>query len=331
MAIFSDVFVDVTRYGTKIPQEDYLPAGLYQIIDQGQNEIAGYSNNPDGLFTDVPAIIFGDHTRVLKYVDKPLFLGADGVKLLKAKDENANYKYLYYALCSVRIPDTGYNRHFKWLKEAEIPLPDANAQAQIAAVLDNVNASIALRKRQLVKLDELVKARFVEMFGDPAQAENKWQVSTFGDEFYITSGGTPNTKNPAYWEHGTIPWIGSNMCQDKIVFQNDGKHITKEGLAHSSAKVFESGTVLVALVGATIGKTALLRFATATNQNVAAIDVNANKDFTSEYVYYHLQFLYPKFQELGNGTFKMANQTFIRALPILCPPYELQVEFSDFM
>ena len=121
------------------------------------------------------------------------------------------------------------------------------------------------------------------------------------------------------------------MCQDNIVFQNDGKYITTEGLAHSSAKVFESGTVLVALVGATIGKTALLRFPTATNQNVAAIDVNKNKNFTSEYVYYHLQFLYPKFQELGNGTFKMANQAFIRELLILCPPHELQVEFSDFI
>ena len=219
----------------------------------------------------------------------------------------------------------------KELLNKTIPLPSLAEQKRIASVIGTIDNLIALHKRQLAKLDELVKARFVEMFGNPVQPESKWRVSTFGDEFHITSGGTPDTKNSAYWEHGTISWIGSNMCQDEIVFQNDGKYITTEGLAHSSAKVFESGTVLVALVGATIGKTALLRFSTATNQNVAAIDVNKNKNFTAEYVYYQLQFLYPKFQELGNGTFKMANQAFIRELPILCPPHELQVEFSDFI
>ena len=122
MAKFTDVFVDVTKDGHKIPKEDYLQEGAHPIIDQVQEYIAGYSNESDKLYTDVPAIIFGDHTRIIKYVDRPCFLGADGVKLLKAKDANSNYKYLFYALCHAQIPNTGYNRHFKWLKEVEIKL-----------------------------------------------------------------------------------------------------------------------------------------------------------------------------------------------------------------
>lgn len=93
MAKFTEIFDDVTKRGTKIPTNQYLEYGTYPIIDQGQSEIAGYTNEINGLFTDVPAIIFGDHTRIIKYVDTPCFLGADGVKLLKTKDTRANYKY----------------------------------------------------------------------------------------------------------------------------------------------------------------------------------------------------------------------------------------------
>lgn len=140
MGKFLDVFEDVTKKGKKIPTDEYLEDGLFPIIDQGQSFISGYRNEEDGLFTDVPAIIFGDHTRIIKYVDKPFFLGADGVKLLKAKDKNINYKYLYYALCSAKIPDTGYNRHYKWLKEVEIPIPSKEEQQKIAATLDKVTS-----------------------------------------------------------------------------------------------------------------------------------------------------------------------------------------------
>lgn len=61
----------------------------------------------EGLFKDVPVIIFGDHTRIVKYVEMPFFIGADGVKILKSKIDNANYKYLYYALKNAKIPNTG--------------------------------------------------------------------------------------------------------------------------------------------------------------------------------------------------------------------------------
>lgn len=176
MARFADIFLDVTKDGHKIPKENYLPQGKYPIIDQGQEYIAGYSDESAGLYKDVPAIIFGDHTRIIKYVDTPCFLGADGVKLLKAKDTDANYKYLYYALSHARIPNTGYNRHFKWLKEVDIRLPNKNEQQCIVKILDKLSDLISLRKQQLAKLDELVKARFVEMFGDPIGNPLKWDT-----------------------------------------------------------------------------------------------------------------------------------------------------------
>ena len=217
------------------------------------------------------------------------------------------------------------------LKSVEIECPTLENQRHITSEFDRIISIVRLRQQQLQKLDELVKARFVEMFGDPMTDISKWSTSTIGEQFNVTSGGTPATGEKAYWENGTIPWIGSNMCQDTILSGNDGKFITEEGYTHSSAKWFHKGTVLVALVGATIGKTALLRFDTTTNQNIAAIDVNNNVAFSSEFVFYHMQMLYSKFMEIGSGKFKMANQGFIRQLPLICPPIELQDQFATFV
>ena len=152
MKPFDDVFVDCTKLGTKIKTEEYHETGKHIIIDQGQSEIAGYTDLDNGLVEDVPVIIFGDHTRVIKYVDKPFFLGADGVKVLRSKYKDANYKYLYYALKYVKIPNTGYNRHFKWLKEVKITYPNSEKQSEIVSTLDKLQSIITHRKQHLEKL-----------------------------------------------------------------------------------------------------------------------------------------------------------------------------------
>ena len=119
------------------------------------------------------------------------------------------------------------------------------------------------------------------------------------------------------------------MCQNQIIYENDGKYITKEGLEHSSAKLYHKGFVLVALVGATIGKVALLGFETTTNQNIAGINVPNNKDYTSLFIYYLIQSLYYMFENIGEGKFKMANLSFIRSLPIIKPLLTLQQQFAS--
>ena len=167
MKKFNEKFIDKTKYGEKIQTSEYEKQGKHIIVDQGQAEIAGYTNREEGLFNEVPVIIFGDHTRLIKYIDEPFFLGADGVKVLRSKEKNANYKYLYYALKSAKIPNTGYNRHFKWLKDVEINYPDSVKQEKIVDILDRVSDVIEKRKAELSYLDTLIKARFVEMFGDP--------------------------------------------------------------------------------------------------------------------------------------------------------------------
>ena len=252
--------------------------------------------------------------------------------------ELVNNKYLYWFLKhnTAYLNSLGRGATFKEISKSivssiEINLPSLEEQQRVVDNIEKISTIITLRKKEISILDDLIKARFIELFGDPMTDVSKWSASTIGEQFNVSSGGTPATGEKAYWENGTIPWIGSNMCQDTMLSENDGKFITEEGYAHSSAKWFHKGTVLVALVGATIGKTALLRFDTTTNQNIAAIDVTQNAAFSSEFVFYHMQMLYSKFMEIGSGKFKMANQCFIRQLPLICPPIELQEQFAAFV
>ena len=251
MARFSDVFEDVTKEGRKIPKEKYLTKGQYPIIDQGQEYIAGYSDEESGLYQDVPAIIFGDHTRIIKYIDTPFFLGADGVKLLKSKIPNANYKYLYYALCSAKIPDTGYNRHYKWLKEAEIPIPSDTIQQNVVAVLDKTSELISMRKQQLAKLDELVKARFVEMFEN-----DTYPLFRLGDVCSKITDGTHKT--PIYFDNGVRFISAKNIVDGELDF-SDIKHISEQEYAEIQKRCqTEAGDILLSKSGS-LGSTAILK------------------------------------------------------------------------
>ena len=247
-----------------------------------------------------------------------------------------NSRYLAYALLSIRkqlefianapvVPIINK----KSFSKIHIGYPPKPTQLSIVSELDKLNELIRIKKEQLKDYDTLAQSIFYEMFGDPVVNEKGWEVKTFGECFSIGAGGTPSTKVKEYWDNGTIPWIGSNMCQNCIITETDGKFITEEGLTHSSTKLLAPGTVLVALVGATIGKVGLLRIETCTNQNVAFIKVQETETFTSEFVYYHLIGLYGEFMKTGQGNFKMANQGFIKLLPISLPPLPLQHSFAQ--
>ena len=213
---FEEVFIDKTRYGTKIKTDEYCKSGKHIIVDQSQNAIAGFTDLDSGLFTDVPAIIFGDHTRVIKYVDEPFFLGADGTKILRSNICNANYKYLYYALKNARIPNTGYNRHFKWLKEIEIQYPDEKTQNNIVSLLDKVLYVINLRKDELQKLDDLIRARFIELFGDPQRNPHGYKHTKLSDIATYYNGLTYKPENVA--TEGTIVLRSSNIQNSQLDF-----------------------------------------------------------------------------------------------------------------
>lgn len=163
---FTDVFKDETGGNVKTLQSDFLPTGAYPIVDQGKELVAGYTNDSTRLCkSKSPVIIFGDHTKCLKFVDFPFCLGADGTKILRPKIE-ADPKYLFHFLRTIFIPDAGYSRHFKYLKKSAVFLPSFEEQKRIAAILDQADSLRRLRQRTIDRLHSLRQAIFYEMFPD---------------------------------------------------------------------------------------------------------------------------------------------------------------------
>ena len=264
----------------------------------------------------------------------PMYCNQGFKNLVCGKDLINDYVYWFLKHNTDYLNSLGTGATFKEIskkvvEQIPIPVPPIAEQEKIVAELDCLSGIIEKKKQQLKELDNLAQSIFYEMFGDPVENDKGWEVKTYGSEFQISSGGTPDTKNNLYWDNGDISWIGSNLCHDEIIYKNDGKYITKDGFDNSSAKEYKSGYVLVALVGATIGRTALLRFNTTTNQNVAGINVPANDNFVPEFIFYHLQKLYELFMGIGNGKFKMANLRFIRELPLIVPSLSLQQDFAS--
>ena len=129
-------------YTNKILKSDFLPKGKYPIIDQSENFIAGYWNNEQDLFkVDKPVVIFGDHTRIFKFVNFDFVIGADGTKILLPNNK-WNSKFFFYLLKSLEINNLGYSRHFKELKVKKIPLPPLEVQEEIVKELDSYQAVI---------------------------------------------------------------------------------------------------------------------------------------------------------------------------------------------
>ena len=338
MKAFDEVFVDKTKYGTKVKTDEYRGKGRNIIIDQGQKLVAGYTDLEDGIFDDVPAIIFGDHTRIIKYVERPFFLGADGIKVLKSKIDNANYKYLYYALKSAKIPNTGYNRHFKWLREVNIRYPSVEEQKKIVSILDKVSCIIENRKVELEKLDDLIKARFVEMFGDPVANPMRWPVKKLKElVVQVNSGNTPKGGSEVYVDEGITFFRSQNVWKDRLEM-NDIAYIDEETHASMRRSSLKHGDILMTKTGrintenSSLGRAALyLGEDDAANVNGHVYFIRLKPSVNNRFI---LRILVSnEYRDLirnvcvGGIDKRQLNKDHIEEFPIICPPDELVDEY----
>ncbi len=148
----------------KLQSSDYLSTGKFPVIDQSQSLICGWTNDASGLITNVPVIIFGDHTCVLKYIDFPFVQGADGVKILSSK-EGFNPQFVYQAFASNPVKQDGYKRHFSDFKEKTYFFPNTpNEQQKIASCLSSLDDLIAAESAKVEALKDHKKGLMQQLF-----------------------------------------------------------------------------------------------------------------------------------------------------------------------
>jgi type I restriction enzyme S subunit len=247
---FLEAVSDESRGHTKVKQSDYLSEGALAVVDQGQELVGGFTDVEHAASrVQLPAIIFGDHTRAMKFIDFPFAVGADGVKVLKARP-GVDSRYLYRYLQTVQLTDGGYSRHFKYLKEIDVPLPPIEEQRRIAAVLDAADDLRTRRREALAKLDTLTQAIFIDMFGDPAANPQQWPRRPLREVSVKFSDGPfgSNLKSDHYQDSGIrvvrLQNIGTGHFVNEVA-----AYISEDHFATLSKHECRPGDVLVATLG----------------------------------------------------------------------------------
>jgi type I restriction enzyme S subunit len=161
---FGNVLRKLNSKDYQIPTAEYQTTGILPVVDQGKDVVVGFSDREDKRFRCPTGgvIVFGDHTCIVKFVDFDFVVGADGTQILAA---NAGHSARFHAFDLQRrgIQSTGYNRHFKFLKERYFVAPRLEEQTAIAEVLSDMDAEIAALERRLAKTRALKQGMMQEL------------------------------------------------------------------------------------------------------------------------------------------------------------------------
>lgn len=184
----SDAVINITITDKKIPQKEYLSEGAYPVFDQGQDYIGGYSDNKGKLVDcELPVLVFGDHTRVVKFVNQPFAPGADGIKVLQPQHFfNARLLEYFTRYIATHLTNHGYARHYQHLVKSIIPFPPVNEQHRIVAKIDELFSELdkgienlkTARAQLKVYRQALLKHAFEGKLSAQWRAENSDKLET---------------------------------------------------------------------------------------------------------------------------------------------------------
>lgn len=218
----------------------------------------------------------------------------------------------------------------KCVAEYPVPVLNRKKQDEIVNILDKCKFVIDSRKRELLELDNIIKARFVEMFGSIHESTG-YPYLALKDLSDVISGGTPSRGKAEFWNNGTIPWVKTTELKNNVITDVD-EYITEEGLVNSSAKLVPAGTILVAMYGQgkTRGMTAYLDIEASTNQACACILPSDKIDSMFMWKYFELS--YDKLRSLAQGAGQPnLNGNMIKNFKVLVPPIEMQKSYVNFV
>jgi len=282
----------------QILSSEIQPTGRYPVVDQGQSFISGYSDAAERVIhEDLPLVIFGDHTRCLKYVDFPFILGADGTKVLKPKEELFDTKFFYHALMSLDIPNRGYNRHYALLKEKKIPRPGIPEQRKISTVLGLVQRAMEESERLLALTTELKKTLLHKLFTESLRGEPQkqteigpvpvsWEVKPL--EELVEDAAQVNMHSDSLRE---IRYIDvSSISREFLRIESAANYVLKDAPGRARKEITE-GDVIFATVRPTLLRVARIpqEFHDEVCSTAFCVLRDKNKSTLGRFIYYLVQ------------------------------------------
>ena len=311
------------------------PNGKYPIY--GSGGIMGYA---DDYICEAGTVIIGRKGSINNpiYVEEP-FWNIDTAFGLSAKREILMPRYLYY-FCqyfdferlnkAVTIPSLTKSD----LLKIELELPTIETQKKIVDRLIKVEQIIQLKKRELQKLDTLVKSRFVELFGDPVINSMGWKKALIGDDCFVTKlAGFEYTQYINYEDSGDVVMVKAQNVKNGKLNRKELSFISNEVSDSLPRSQLAPGDVVMTYVGANIGDVAIIdnEYKYHLAPNVAKIRPDSER-YNSIYFMYMLMLLNAYIVKNSADTAKAAlGMERIRKLNVFVPPIELQNQFADFV
>lgn len=315
----SKYIVKSTEYG-----DDYKTP----VLTAGKSFILGYTDEKDGIFTDVPVIIFDDFTTDTKFVDFHFKVKSSAMKILKPT-HNTNIKFIFYLMQTIHHKSDTHKRY--WISEyakREIPLPPLDEQNLIVKKIEGCFEKIDLAISNFKKSKELIEIYKQSVLSHAFNGKltnsnlNSWQVKKLCDTSDIITGSTPPKNEPKFYGN-EYPFFKPTDLNDGYLVKFARDNLSEAGKQIS--RQLPPKSVLVTCIGATIGKTGLIRVEGSCNQQINAIVPKEN--LLPEYVYFYVisaQFQNLILENASSTTLPILNKSKFEALPILLPPLSEQ-------
>ena len=328
---FEDCLVKAAK-AKQVQTSEYNSGSKYPIISQEDKMVSGYCDDSSLLYhIDNPVVIFGDHTRVLKYVDFDFVVGADGVKILIPKDF-LKAKYLLYYLRWYKVPSLGYSRHYKLLKEINIPIPPLSEQERIVSELDLLSSIIEKKKEQLKAYDQLAQSIFYDMFGDPIENLKGWEMKKLEECVSSDCSISYGIVQPGDDVQDGVPVVRPIDLTNTFVYRKGLKVIDKT-ISDAYKRTILKGNEILFCVRGTTG---VVSFASeelcGCNVTRGITPLSFDNHTNKYYIFYLIKSdsLQSLISEQTRGiALKQINMKDVRLLPVPLPPLSLQQSFAE--
>lgn len=335
------VYEQPTKYIVK--SEQYKDEYEIPVLTAGKTFILGYTNEKNGIYSasnNDAIILFDDFTTDCRYINFKFKVKSSAVKILKLNSEcNDNIKYLYYVLKNIIYDTTSHKRY--WISQyanIEINLPSVEEQNRIVYELEKIEKMIENKQKQEEKLDMLIRAKFLKMFGSPFD-NKKFESKKLGDISILISDGS-NIDTTLYQEKGDVLFFRIQNVWRNEFRLDDSVYISKETNQKYESTSLLKGDILISKIGrfytkdSSLGRVALYRGENnKANYSNNIMRIRLKDGYNSEFINMVLNLKeYQQFirNESKGGTDKRAlSKKVIENFPVLNPPMDSQMEFIN--
>lgn len=329
LVTFDQAFQIVRPSKVALKQRDYLLSGRFPVVDQGAALIGGYSDDENLVIeVDSPLIVFGDHTRCVKWVDFDFVIGADGTKILKPLN-SLDPKFAYLLLLSKELPSKGYARHFALLRKVLFWVPQLEVQKKILEALEEHLSRLDKALGEVLEakgqLTQQRRALLRDAFDGTLTAEPRtqttndlprgWEAKRLDEVAKVTMGQSP--PGSSYNTSGS----GVPFFQGKAEFGL--KHPTIRKWTTAGTKFADAGDILMS-VRAPVGPTNIADVDCSIGRGLAAIKSDP-KQVLQTYLVWYLKYIQSAIESRGKGsTFDAISGNELRETLLSVPPIEVQ-------